>query len=351
MDFNELVASRAELEAAIREIQGKVTHLWRINHHQEEKIKDLEKQNEDQNAKFEATKHKLTRTEVTLRALEAKIKLQKAHIEDLKEETRQKQDEIKVLKTQEKRDESKYAAKISELKKENAVQAAKIAELQKAKTCEVSGVKANLSFLQSKLRRVEEECENKIKELNSKNLKQKVKMRDCIKELQSQKEDQEAEIEVLKDHLKDKEDLITQLLDASQTKDSSWETQSQRLSLLETQIETLEADKLRQESRSQELETKYSAETFRREKLQQQLKLNQYDVDQVNEIAQSLEFHFNSTYVRFSGDNKMHTKAELEEAYLEAKRLQDKRRALALARRMRIQEEEDRDSCAYYEKC
>ncbi|KAI1037720.1 hypothetical protein LB503_009490 [Fusarium chuoi] len=351
MDFNELVASRAELEAAIREIQGKVTHLWRINHQQEEKIKDLEKQNEDQNAIFEVTKHKLTRTEVTIRALEAKIKLQKAHIEDLKEESQQKQDEIKLLETQEKRDESKYAAKILELKKENAVQAAKIAELRKAKTCEVSVVKANFSFLQSKLRRVEEECENKIKELNSKNQKQKVKMRDCIKELQSQKEDQEAEIEVLKDHLKDKEDLISQLLDASQTKDSSWETQSQRLALLETQVETLEADKLRQESRSQELETKYSAETFRREKLQQQLKLNQYDVDQVNEIAQSLEFHFNSTYVRFSGDNKMHTKAELEEAYLEAKRLQDKRRALALARRMRIQEEEDRDSCAYTEKC
>ncbi|KAI1015366.1 hypothetical protein LB504_010974 [Fusarium proliferatum] len=347
MDFNELVTSRAELEAAIREIQGKVTHLWRINHQQEEKTKDLEKQNEEQNTRFEATKHKLTRIEVTIRALEAKVKLQKAHIEDLNEESQQQQDKIKALKTQEKRDESKYAAKISELKKENAVQAAKIAELQKAKTCEVSGVKANFSFLRSRLRGVEEECESKITELNSKNLKQKVKMRDCIKELQSQKEGQQAEIETLKDHLKDKEDLITELLDALRTKDSSWETQLQRLALLETQVETLEADSLRQETRSQELEMKYSAETFRREKLQQQLKLNQYDVDQVNEIAQSLEFHFNSTYVRFSGDNKMHTKAELEEAYLEAKRLQDKRRALALARRMRIQEEEDRDSCAY----
>ncbi|KAI1055424.1 hypothetical protein LB506_011460 [Fusarium annulatum] len=351
MDFNELVASRAELEAAIREIQGKVTHLWRINHQQEEKIKDLEKQNEDQNAKFEATKHKLTRTEVTIRALEAKVKLQKAQIEDLKEESQQQQDEIMALKTQEKRDQSKYTAKILELKKENVVQAAKIAELQTAKTCEVSGFKASFSFLQSKLRRTEKECENKITELNSKSLEQKVKMRDCIKELQSQKEDQEAEIEVLKDHLKDKEDLNAQLLDASKAKDSSWETQSQRLALLETQIETLEADKLRQESRSQELETKYSAETFRRERLQQQLKLSQYDVDQVHEIAQSLEFHFNSTYVRFSGDNKLRTKAELEEAYMEAQRLQDKRRALALARRMRIQEEEDLDSCAYSEKC
>ncbi|KAG5794070.1 hypothetical protein H9Q69_006900 [Fusarium xylarioides] len=347
MDFNELVASRAELEAAIREIQGKVTDLWRINHQQEEKIRDLEQKNEDQNAKFEATKHKLTRAEVVIRALESKVKTQKAHLDNLKELSQQQQDEIEALKTQEKSDHSKYATKISELKREKSVQAAKIAELQKARACEVSGFKANFSFLQSKLTLAESEYKDKIAELNDKNLKQKVKMRDCIKELQSQKNDQEAEIGTLKDHLKDKEDLIAQLLDASKTKDSSWETQSQRLTLLETQVETLEAERQSLESRSQELERKYSAETFRREKLQQQLKLNQYDVDQVHEIAQSLEFHFNSTYVRFSGDNKLHTKAELEEAYKEAQRLQDKRRALALARRMRIQEEEDRDGHAY----
>ncbi|EXL51779.1 hypothetical protein FOCG_07602 [Fusarium oxysporum f. sp. radicis-lycopersici 26381] len=140
---------------------------------------------------------------------------------------------------------------------------------------------------------------------------------------------------------------MSKLPDASQTKDSSWETQSQRLSLLETQVETLEADKRREESRSQELEIRYSTETFRRKKLQQQLNLNQYDVDQVNENVQILEFHFNSTYVRFSGDNKLHPKSELEEAYKEAQRLQGKRRGVALARRMRIQEEEDRESYAY----
>ncbi|KAF4494047.1 hypothetical protein FAGAP_9813 [Fusarium agapanthi] len=351
MDFNDLVASRAELEAAIREIQGKVTDLWRINHQQEEKIKDLEKQNEDQNVKFEATKHKLTRTEVTIRALEAKVKLQKAHLEDLKGESQQQRGVIKALKTQEQSNNLKYTAKVSELKREKSVQASEIAQLEKkAKTCEVSGVKANFSFLQSKFMRAEAECKDKITELNSKNLKQEVKMRDYIKELQSQKEDQEAKIEILKDHLKDKEDLITQLLDATQTKSSSWEAQSERLVLLETQVETLEADKQRQESRSEEFEMKYSAETFRREKLQKQLKLNEYDVDQVHEIAQSLEFHFNSTYVRFSGDNKLHTKAELKEAYKEARRLQDKRRALALARRMRFQEEEDRDRYACSEE-
>ncbi|KAG5811116.1 hypothetical protein H9Q74_013709 [Fusarium xylarioides] len=347
MDFNELVASRSELEAAIREIQGKVTDLWRINHQQEEKIKDLEQKNEDQDAKFEATKHKLTRVEVVIRALESKVKTQKADLENLKELSQQQHETIKALKTKEKSNQLKYAAKISELKREKSVQAAKIAELQKAKTCEVSGVKANFSFLQSKLALAESEYKDKIAELNDKNLKQKVKMRDCIKELQSQKNNQEAEIETLEDHLKDKEDLIAQLLDASKTKDSSWETQSQRLTLLETQVETLEAERQSLESRKQKLERKYSAETFRREKLQQQLKLNQYDVDQVHEIAQSLEFHFNSTYVRFSGDNKLHTKAELEEAYMEAQRLQDKRRALALARRMRIQEEEDRDGHAF----
>ncbi|KAF5724588.1 hypothetical protein FMUND_631 [Fusarium mundagurra] len=336
MDFNELVASRAELEAAIREIQGKVTGLWRINHQQEEKIKDLEKQNEDQKAKFEVTKHKLTRTEATIRALETKVKLQKANIDDLRKECQQQQDEIKALKTQEKSDQLKYAAKVSELKRENSTQAAKVTELQKAKTCDVTGVKANFSFLQSKLTRAESEYKDKIAELNSKNLKQK--------------EDQESQIETLKDHLEDKENLIGQLLHSSQTKDSSCKTQSHRLALLEIQVENLEADKLRQESRSQELEAKYSVETFRREKLQQRLKLNQYDVDQVHEIAQSLEYHFNSTYVRFSGDNKLHTKAELEEAYMEAQRLQDKRRALALARRMRIQEEEDRDGHAFQEE-
>ncbi|KAF5587318.1 uncharacterized protein FSUBG_11858 [Fusarium subglutinans] len=350
MDFNELVASRAELEAAISEIQGKVTDLWRINHQQDEKIKELEKQNEDQNVKFEATRHKLTRTEVTIRALEAKVKLQKANLEDLKGESQQQQDEIKALKTQEQSKQLKYAAKVLELKREKSDQASKIAQLEKAKTGEVSGVKANFSFLQSKLVRAEAECKDRITELNSKHLEQKVKMGDCIKELKSQKEDQEAEIETLKDHLRDKENLVAELLAASQTKDSSWETQSQRIALLEAQIEALEVDKRRQDSRSEELEMKYSTETFRREKLQKQLKLNEYDVDQVHEIAQSLEFHFNSTYVRFSGDNKLHTKAELEEAYKEAQRLQDKRRALVLARRMRIHEEEDRERSAYSEE-
>ncbi|KAF4435258.1 hypothetical protein FACUT_7287 [Fusarium acutatum] len=317
MNFDELMASRAELEAAIRD--------------QEEKIKDFEKHNEDQNAKIEATKHKLARTEVTIRALEAKVKLQKAHLDDLKEESQQQQDEIKALNTQERSDQLNYAAKISELKRNNAVQAAKIAALQKAKTCDVSGVKANFSFLQSKHTRAESEYKEKIADLNSKNLEQKVNMRDLIKELQTQKEDREAEIDTLKDHLKDKEDLISKLLDASQTEDSSWKAHAK----------SLEAKSLKK---------KYSAETFRCEKLQQQLKLNQYDVDQVHEIAQSLEFHFNSTYVRFSGDHKLHTKAELEEAYMEAQRLQDKRRASALARRMRIQEEEDRDRYAYSEE-
>ncbi|KAK2688897.1 hypothetical protein QWA68_012150 [Fusarium oxysporum] len=347
MDFNELVASRTELEAAIREIQGKVTDLWRINQQQEEKIRDLEEQNEDRNVKFEATKTRLTRTEMTIRALEAKIKLQKAQNEDLKQESQQQQDEIKALKSQNKCDKREYATRVSELESENSFQTAKISELEMPKSCEASGVKANFSFLQSKLMRAEAEYKDKIKELNSKSLKQKVKLSNCIKELQRMNEDQEAEIEVLKDHLKDKENLISKLLGASQTKDSSWETQSQRLALLETQVETLEADKRCQESRSQELGMKYSAEIFRREKLQKQLKLNQYDVDQVHEIAQSLEFHFNSTYVRFSGDNELHTKSELEGAYKEAQRLQDKRRGLALARRMRIQEEEDRDGHAY----
>ncbi|RBQ67880.1 hypothetical protein FVER14953_13494 [Fusarium verticillioides] len=350
MDSNELVDSRAELEAAILEVQGKVTGLWRINHEQEEKIKDLEKQNEDRNVKYEATKHKLTRTEITIRALESKVKLQKANIEELKEKSQQQRDEITALKTQEKAENLKYTAPISELKKQNLIQTAKIAEFQKSKSCDVTGVKVNFSFLQSKLRLAESEHKDKIKELNDKLLKQRVKMRDYIKELQNQKDDQVAEIETLKDFLKDKEVLISQLLHASQTKDSSCETQSHRLALLEIQVETLEADKLRQESRNQELETKYSVEAFRREKLQKQLKLNQYDVDQVHEIAQNLEFHFNSTYVRFSGDNKLHTKAELEEAYMESQRLQDKRRALALARRMRMQEEEDRDRDAYAEE-
>ncbi|KAF5694809.1 hypothetical protein FDENT_937 [Fusarium denticulatum] len=350
MDFNEPVTSRAEIEAAIREIQGKVTGLWRINHQQEERIKDFEKQNEDQSAKFDATKHKLTRTEVTLRALESKVKVQKANIEDLKEKSQQQQDEITALKAQENSEKLKYTAQISELERENSIQAAKIAEVQKTKTCDVTGVKANFSFLQSKLTRAESEYKDKIEELSAKHLKQRVKMRDYIKELQSQKDDQVAEIETLRDHLRDKEKFISQLLHASQTKDSSWETQSHRLALLEIQVETLEADKLRLESRSQDLEMKYSEETFRREKLQKQLKLNQYDVDQVHEIAQSLEFHFNSTYVRFSGDNKLHTKAELEEAYMESQRLQDKRRALALARRMHMQEEEDRDRYAYSEE-
>ncbi|KAF5541925.1 hypothetical protein FNAPI_10093 [Fusarium napiforme] len=350
MDFDELVDSRAELEAAIREIQGKVTDLWRINHEQEQKIKDLEKQNEDQNVKYEATKHKLKRTEVTIRALESKVKLQKANIEDLKEKSQQQQDEITALKTQEKSEKLKYTAQISELEKQNSIQAARIAELQKAKTCDVTGVKANFSFLQSKLTRAESEYKDKIEQLSAKHLKQRLKMRDYIKELQCQKDDQVAEIDTLKDFLKDKEVLISQLLHASQTKDSSRETESHRLALLEVQVETLEADNVRLESRNQELETKYSVETFRREKLQKQLKLNQYDVDQVHEIAQSLEFHFNSTYVRFSGDNKLHTKAELEEAYMESQRLQDKRRALALARRMRMQEEEDRDGNAHSEE-
>ncbi|KAF5253922.1 hypothetical protein FANTH_1247 [Fusarium anthophilum] len=351
MDFNELVASRADLEAAIREIQGKVTDLWHINHQQEEKIKDLQKQNEDQNVKFEATKHKLTRTEVIIRALEGKVRLQKAHLEDLKGESQQQQDEIEALKTQEQSNHLKHTAKVSGLKEEKSVQASKIAQLEKkAKSCEVSGVKANFSFLQSKLIHAEAECKDKITELNTKHMGQQLKMRGCIKELKSQKEDQEVEIETMKDHLRDKENLVAELLAASQTKDSSWETQSQRLALLEAQIEALEVDKRRQESRNEELEMKYSTETFRREKLQKQLKLNEYDVDQVHEIAQSLEFHFNSTYVRFSGDNKLHTKAELEEAYKEAQRLQDKRRALVLARRMRIQEEKDREKNAYSEE-
>ncbi|KAF4953628.1 hypothetical protein FGADI_5964 [Fusarium gaditjirri] len=318
MDFNKVMASRAELEATIQEIQGKVTDLWRINHQQEEKIKDLEKQNQDRNIVFEATQTRLTRTEIVVRALEAKIKLQKAQNEDLKDA-------------------------VSELEIENLAQVVKICDLEKTKSSEGLGVKANFSFLQSKLVRAESEYKDKIEELNSKNLKQKTKMRDCIKELQGRNEDQEAEIQTLKDHLSDKENLISKLLGASQTKNSSWETLSQRLALLETQVETLEAEKLRQESRSEELEMRYSAETFRREQLQKQLKLNQYDVDQIHEIAQSLEFHFNSTYVRFSGDNKLFTKAELEEAYNEAQRLQEKRRGLALARRMRLQEEEDRD--------
>ncbi|KAF5621053.1 uncharacterized protein FTJAE_11393 [Fusarium tjaetaba] len=350
MDFDELVDSRAELETAIREIQGKVTGLWRINHEQEQKIKDLEKQNEDQNVKYEATKHKLKRTEVTIRALESKVKLQKANIEGLKEKSQQQQDEITALKTQEKSEKLKYTVHISDLEKQNSIQAAKIAEVQKAKTCDVTGVKANFSFLQSKLTRAESEYKDKMEQLSAKHLKQRLKMRDYIKELQSQKDDQVAEIETLKDFLKDKEVLISQLLHASQTKDSSREAQSHRLALLEVQVETLEADKQRQEARSQELEAKYSVEAFRREKLQKQLKLNQYDVDQVHEIAQSLEFHFNSTYVRFSGDNKLHTKAELEEAYMESQRLQDKRRALALARRMRMQEVEDQDGNAYSEE-
>ncbi|EXK35824.1 hypothetical protein FOXG_14671 [Fusarium oxysporum f. sp. lycopersici 4287] len=313
MDFNELVASRAGLEAAIREIQGKVTDLWRINQQQEEKIRDLEEQNEDRN----------------------KIKLQKAQNEDLKQESQQQQDEIKVLKSQNKCDKREYATRVSELESENSLQTAKISELEMAKSCEASGVKANFSFLQSKLMRAETEYKDKIKELNSKSLKQKVKLSNCIKESQRMNEDQEAEIEALKDHLKDKEDLISKLL----------APRKQRIH--QTQVETLEADQRCRESRSQELEMKYSAEIFRREKLQKQLKLNQYDVDQVHEIAQSLEFHFNSTYVRFSGDNELHTKSELEGAYKEAQRLQDKRRGLALARRMRIQEEEDRDGHAY----
>ncbi|KAK2124172.1 hypothetical protein NOF04DRAFT_1349645 [Fusarium oxysporum II5] len=307
-----------------------IGNLWRINQQQEEKIRDLEEQNEDRNVKFEATKTRLTRTEMTIRALEAKIKLQKAQNEDLKQESQQQQDEIKVLKSQNKCDKREYASRDSELESENSLQTAKISELEMAKSCEASGVKANFSFLQSKLMRAETEYKDKIKELNSKSLKQKVKLSNCIKELQRMNEDQEAEIEALKDLLKDKEDLISKLLGASQTKDSSWETQSQRLALLETQVETLEADHRCRESRSQELEMKYSAEIFR-----------------LHEIAQSLEFHFNSTYVRFSGDNELHTKSKLEGAYKEAQRLQDKRRGLALARRMRIREEEDRDGHAY----
>ncbi|EXL71263.1 hypothetical protein FOPG_12993 [Fusarium oxysporum f. sp. conglutinans race 2 54008] len=251
MDFNELVAN-----------------LWRINQQQEEKIRDLEEQNEDRNVKFEATKTRLTRTEMTIRALEAKIKLQKAQNEDLKQESQQQQDEIKALKSQNKCDKREYATRVSELENENSPQTAKISELEMAKSCEASGVKANFSFLQSKLMRAEAEYKDKIKGLNRKSLKQKVKLSNFIKELQTMNKDQEAEIEALKDHLKDKEDLISKLLGASQTKDSSWETQSQRLALLETQVETLEADQRCQESRSQELEMKYSAEIFRREKSQ-----------------------------------------------------------------------------------
>ncbi|KAF5559652.1 hypothetical protein FPHYL_6964 [Fusarium phyllophilum] len=350
MDFNELVASRAELEAAIREIQGKVTDLWRINHQQEEKIKDLEKQNEDQNVKFEATKHKLTRTEAVIRPLESKVRNQKAHLDNLKELSQQQHETIKALKTKEKSDQLKYAAKISELKREESIQAAKIAELQRAKTCEVSGVKANFSFLQSKLTSAESEYEDRITELEAKNEKERANYRGFIKLLQSMIEDHKTEIKSREDEIREKEDTISNLQVAAQTSDSCRTTQSQRLVVLEAQVVMLEADKERQDSRNQELEMKYSTETFRREKLQKQLKLNQYDVDQVHEIAQSLEFHFNSTYVRFSGDSKLHTKAELEEAYKEAQRLQDKRRALALARRMRIQEEEDRDTHAHSEE-
>ncbi|KAM0081569.1 hypothetical protein ACKRZS_006271 [Fusarium odoratissimum] len=241
MDFHELVASRVELEATIWEVQGKVTDLWRINQQPEERIKDLEKHNEDRNVKFEATKHRLTRTEVTIRALEAKVKIQKAHAEDLKEDFQQQQGEIKALKTQEKSDQLEYAAKVSELKRENSVQAVEIAELEKAKSNEASGVKANFSFLQSKLLRIEFEYKFKIAELNTKNLRQKVKMRDCIKEIQGKKADQEAEIETPKEHLQDKEDLISKLPDIVQTSESLQETQSQRVALLEAQIKTLEA--------------------------------------------------------------------------------------------------------------
>lgn len=62
-----------EHETTIREIQGKVIDLWRINQQQEEKVRDLEKQNEDRNVKFKTTKHKLIRTEVTTLALEAMV--------------------------------------------------------------------------------------------------------------------------------------------------------------------------------------------------------------------------------------------------------------------------------------
>jgi hypothetical protein len=350
MDFNELVNNKVELEATIREIEGKITDLWRINRQQEEKIKDLEKQNEDRNVKFEATKIMLTRTEITIRALEAKVKLQKAQNEDLKEKSGQQQDEIRALKTQSKCDKLEYAARVSELKSGNSVQAAKIAESEKAKSSEALGVKANFSFLQSKLLRVESEYKNKITELNAKNLRQEVEYREFIEVLQSSKDDYEAKIKAQEDDLKEKEDTISKLRIVLQTSESWRKTQSQRLVLLETQVGTLEAEKILQDSRSHELEMKYSTEIFRREKIQQQLKLSQYDVDQVHEVAQSLEFHFNSTYVKFSGGDKLHTKSELEKAYREAQRLQDKRRGIALARRLRIQEEEDRDSHAYSEE-
>ncbi|KAH7232262.1 uncharacterized protein BKA55DRAFT_598263 [Fusarium redolens] len=295
--------------------KGKITDLWRINRQQEEKLKDLEKQNEDLNVKFEATKTRLTRTEITIRALEAKVKLQKAQNEDLKEKSRQQQDEIRA---------------VSELKSENSVQAAKIAESEKDKSSEALGVKPNFSFLQSKLLRVESEYKDNITELNAKNLRQEVEYREFIEVLKSSKEDYEAKIKAQEDDLKEKEDTISKLRIVLQTSESWRKTQSQRLVLLETQVETLEAEKILQDSRSQELEMKYSTEIFR--------------------LAQSLEFHFNSTYVKFSGGDKLHTKSELEEAYREAQRLQDKRRGMALARRLRIQEEEDRDSHAYSEE-
>lgn len=117
-----------------------------------------------------------------------------------------------MLKSQNKCDKREYATRVSELESENSLQTAKISELEMAKSCEASGVKANFSFLQSKLMRAETEYKDKIKELNSKSLKQKVKLSNCIKESQRMNEDQEAEIEALKDHLKDKEDLISKLL-------------------------------------------------------------------------------------------------------------------------------------------
>ncbi|KAF9771055.1 hypothetical protein IL306_011323 [Fusarium sp. DS 682] len=228
------------------------------------------------------------------------------------------------------------------------------------------------------------EYEDEIAELKAETMKQEEEYKDRIQELENKNEACQAEIEVLKADVKTKDEKMAKGRISLQISEFLSKTPPDNLDLdslmsyeedeailpvqkdniqepetvdrgtkgllaiikeKDTIIQTMESDKLRQETKCHQHQTECNNEIFRREKVQERLKASQVDVKQLDEIAESLEFLFNSTYVKIPMENLvLSTQWELEKCYNDVQRLHEERRAFSLARKQRIQEEEEREN-------
>ncbi|KAF4343971.1 hypothetical protein FBEOM_2078 [Fusarium beomiforme] len=325
-------------------------------------VNDLELKSHKQDATLQEAENFLVLNEGTLQALgtlEAHVEHVISQKEDLERQLQQQKVEIVSLKAQALEWETKFRAQFRELLRCGSEYEDVIAEL-----------KANAA-------KQEEEYKDRIHDLENKNL------------------DYEADIEALKADVKTKDEKMAQARVHLQLSEFLTKTPSESLAVSDTLFEDLESlkfetsseeeeavfptkknnvqdskstdrgtkgllamikekdtiiqymtsDKLRRETMCHEHQTECNNEIFRREKVQEQLKASQVDVRQLDDLAEGLEFLFNSTYVKIPIENlPLETQWEFEKSYKDVQRLHEERRGLAYTRQQRIREEEEREN-------